>query len=273
MNFSELRDLSASALAVLIATLRTACSRGLCDPLAGYVPPRSPTLRECLDPDRLAAQLESPSDISANDGDGSRFSGCAAFCNHEEIERAVAAGLKWLKLWSDDEQIETSLAVEAIIWDLTVNVLQHADIDGGVVALKLRPDWDELEIAVADRGIGIRRSLAKNSAFEGLADDSAAVSTALAPGRTSTPGMARGTGLYVSKLMLTDNGGTLTVRSGRARISIPAHEEDANALEDFDGTLITAIARMDKPLDLHVVIESLERIGGLPSLPQPQPAD
>jgi hypothetical protein len=180
--------------------------------------------------------------------------------------------LAWLRNQSEPA-FDTLFAIEAIAWDLAMNVLQHAEIGGGVIALKLHPEDDSLELAVADLGIGIRRSLAKNSLFDALPDDSAAVSTALAPGRTSVPGPARGTGLWVSKLMLTENGGRLVVRSGRARVSTPSDGNYPAVLPSFHGTLVTAIVRTNQALDLSVVIRSLERIGGLKAVPAHQQVD
>ena len=150
--------------------------------------------------------------------------------------------------------------------DFAQNVMQHADIGGGAMAMNLRPEIKSLEFAVADRGIGIRRSLAKNSDFKKLRDDSAAVTTALAPGRTSEPGRARGMGLYFGKVLLVKNGGTLTVRSGNARIATPPNDGDADRLPTFDGTLVTAIVRTDRPLTLNVMNRALERFGGLKSV-------
>lgn len=73
-------------------------------------------------------------------------------------------------------------------------------------------------------------------------------------------------GLYIAKLLLAENGGTLTVRSGRALIAAPMHDADTGTLASFDGTIVTALVRTSRSLDLGVVIRELERIGGLPAI-------
>jgi hypothetical protein len=261
VDLSDLEDLSTSALAVLVATLRTARARGLCKPF-DFLPPRIGSLSEVLSPASLGVLLGEVPPQPRGEGELPRFCGCMSFACREEIEATVNAMLEWLRgemRW----ELETLCALEAIAWDLASNVLQHADSGGGVLALGLSSDHTLLELAVADRGIGLRASLAKNEQFKALVDDSAAVSVALAPGATSVPGRARGAGLWMGKLLFAANGGSLTARSGKARVSIPFHEQDAGGLPSFEGTLMTAVARTDRRLDLGVVIEALERIGGL----------
>jgi ABC-type transporter Mla MlaB component len=271
IDLSELQDLSASGLAALISTLRDAHASGFCNPLAEYVPPRSPALRDCLTPGNLAALLgptESCVDDKYEPGD---FRGCEPFSSRDDFEHVIASMLAWLD--STSTPFDTRFAIQMIARDLAMNVLQHADIGGGVIALKLQPRDKSLELSVADRGIGIRRSLAKNSLFKELSDDSVAVSTALAPGRSSVPQADdRGTGLYVIKLMLAENGGRLVIRSGRAQVTTPSDQRYGTVLQSFHGTLATAVLPTDRDFDLRILIRSLERVGGLQSVAARQSA-
>lgn len=265
LDLGGLEDLSASALAVLVASLRAVRATGLCDPLADFTPPRDAKLHKWLAPASLCELLDHSGDGRADTDKGrcpSGFCGCEPFSNQDGIVGASAALLTWLS-----EQIalpgEAYRAIAAMLWDLTNNVLLHADIDEGVAAIGLDAGGGTLEVAVADRGIGIRRSLARNLQYSDIADDSDAVVTALGPGVTSEPGASKGMGLYIAKLILAANDGTLTIRSGTARIAEPSHAMDIGPLPYFQGTLVTAVARLDRSLDLDIVNRQLQDPGGV----------
>jgi ABC-type transporter Mla MlaB component len=280
IDLSQLTGLSASALAVLVATLRMVTAQRWCDPMAELIPPDDAALRECLSSAGLrSASVGGDADVQAGvevepaDGRGGAIFGvCEPFTDHNSMRAAVDATLTWLR---GRQQLswDAAFAFDSMFRDFAQNVLQHAETDEGAMAMRLRTEIDSLEFAVADRGIGIRRSLAKNTAFERLRDDSAAVSAALAPGRTSKPGRGRGMGLYFVKELLKDNGGSLTVRSGKARVGSPPERIDGAGLPSFGGTLITAIVRTDEPLTLKPVERLLERLGGLKSVTPAKRAD
>jgi hypothetical protein len=271
IDLSQLTGLSAPTLAVLVATLRRLRTTSLSDATIDYVPPEDGAWREYLSSTNLIGLLDPLCvvDVQRASGRGQeQICCCEPFDGHKGMERAVDATLAWLR-GQQHVSWDSLFALAGILKDVAQNVLQHADIDEGVMAMKLRSESKSLEFAVVDRGIGIRRSLAKNNAFKKLGDDSVALTTALAPGCTSEPGEpgdCRGMGLFIGKLVLADNGGTLTVRSGDARIVAPSHEQDAGDLPSFDGTLVTATVPIDQPLNFSSIIRGLERIGGLKSV-------
>ena len=270
IDLGDLAGLSASCLAVLVCTLRAACAAGLCDPLADLIPPRARHLRAWLSDEKLRALLGVEGTTAAGALAAPSREGCVceSFGTRAQAEQAIhklcaCVAAQWelepLMVWS----------MEAILSDLAYNVLRHADVNEGVMALSVDPATQMMEFAVVDHGIGVRASLAKNRDFEDINNDLAALGTALAPGRTSQPGAGKGMGLYFAKLLLAENGGTLTVRSGRALIDAPSHDADTGALQSFDGTLVTALASISRPLDLGVVIRAMERAGLLPAVRPP----
>ena len=222
LDLGELEGLSASALAVLVATLRKVHAQGFCNPIDHFTPPKARDLCECLSHERLRALLNGDrlSVYHSNAAAKVDICACEAFSDSEDVAHAVNDILEHLV---DRHRLgeRTLHAVNCLLSDATQNVLQHADSGGGAIAVKMYRDRGVLELAVADRGIGIRRSLTKNKAFEALSDDADALRKALAPSCTSTPGKGRGMGLYQSKLIFAGNGGTLTVRSGSAQLATP----------------------------------------------------
>jgi ABC-type transporter Mla MlaB component len=262
IDLSGLRGVSASALAVLVSALRTAYADGLCDPLAALSPPREPE-RHGL-PDRAALKLliERPGEGQAG-GLREALDGCEPFSNVDGIMRAREALLASICQQARLAEQARS-AVRQLIWDLGQNVLAHAEVGAGVAAARINSCNRTLELAVADCGIGIRESFARSEVRD-VDDDASAVIAALQPGVTSDPGRGKGMGLFFAKVVLANNEGTLTVRSGSARVDTPTHMQMAGPLPNFKGTLVTALARLDKPLDFDVVDRELQRPQGVAS--------
>jgi anti-sigma regulatory factor (Ser/Thr protein kinase) len=263
LDLSALGDVSASALAVLISTLRSAREEGLCDPLISLRTPTELAHAGLLDAASLRRLVERPTD-GRPDENTSQLCGCEPFSNVQGIVRAREALLTFIaRQVTLDEAAKA--AVKQLVWDLAQNVLRHADIGRGVAAARANAQDGTLELAIADRGIGIRESFVRTEAFDEIGDDVSAVLEAMRPGVTSEPGSGRGMGLFFTRLMLADNGGTLMVRSGHARVQEPDHTATEAPLPWFRGTLVTALARLDRPLDPEAVNRKLERPQGLAS--------
>jgi anti-sigma regulatory factor (Ser/Thr protein kinase) len=121
--------------------------------------------------------------------------------------------------------------------ELLENVVHHADSPTKGVACA-QSYKNHVEVAIADCGIGIRRSLAKNPAHRGRVDsDEAAVRLALQKGITSTPDRNSGEGLFfVAELML--RAGRIKVCSGEATLLAGRNGIGIKQRAVWPGTLI-----------------------------------
>jgi signal transduction histidine kinase len=140
-----------------------------------------------------------------------------------------------------------------LISDFAENVWKHADADGGVATIQFHREEQTLELAIADCGIGIRGSLLRNPDYAHLVDDLLAVREATKPGVTGDAGSGGGLGLYLTRLVLAENGGTLIVRSGEGHVEHRPRTKFLSRVPRFWGTLIVVVARTDQPLDYEVV--------------------
>lgn len=257
IDLSALEGMCASASAVLVSALRTARVEGLCDPLAELT---ASSAWPGLTREALRTLVEHPADGQPREP-GYVPHGCEPFAGIDGIVRAREGLLRWIS-----NQVELGQQAEAtvrkLIWDFAQNVLAHAEIGGGVAAARVNSDDRTLELAVADRGIGIRESLTRSKVAD-VSDDASALRAALLPGVTSEPGSGKGMGLYLAKLVLASNQGTLTVRSGNARLDEPSDTRLAAPLSSLKGTLVTAVARLDRPLDYEAVDRELARPQGV----------
>jgi len=168
-----------------------------------------------------------------------------------ELTDAVAATCKTDKVARN--------AIRICFEELAENVIQHADAPmGGFAAAQGWRKRPAIEIGIVDLGIGIRASLTKNPDFADIADDVDAIETALRPRVSSTPERNAGIGLFITKLLLRENGGVLLVRSGRGAVYSGSREARQSPAVAFPGTLVALRARTDRPLNINEVYRALE---------------
>lgn len=130
--------------------------------------------------------------------------------------------------------------------ELTANTVYHAD-NGGGYALAQYCEYAAgpvIELAVADAGIGIRKSLAKNPDFAGIAADCAAIRLAITEGITSVDDKYRGLGLaYVVDNIQRQRDRRLTIRSGKGIITLSGDGliQDETTPIAYPGTAVSVI--------------------------------
>ena len=158
-----------------------------------------------------------------------------------------------------DVQSPADAAIRICLDELAENVIHHADSDaGGFAAAQGTPRRRRFEVGIVDLGIGIRRSLAKNPEYASITDDVEAIKTALQPFVTSTPARNLGTGLFITKLLLRQNGGDLLIRSGNGLVRGGTQEMAEHSDLELPGTVVALRARTDRTLDLNPVYEELD---------------
>jgi hypothetical protein len=112
------------------------------------------------------------------------------------------------------------------------NVVDHSQDRGLVVAQKYEfPQWTELQLAIADLGIGVRRSLADR--YTELNDTPAGWIKRAVAG-LSRRGEQGGVGLGEIRRLALRSGGTLLVRSETGRV-LYARDRSREAVEPRDG--------------------------------------
>lgn len=196
-------------------------------------------------------------------GDTIGFRSCEPFGTGGGVTRAVSA--IQMRIAAETELEPASIAsLGALIADLAENVLQHARSEGGGVAsLMILPEEDMVELAIADCGIGIRGSLVENPEFEDIDDDLSAIKAAVRPGATADPGSGGGYGLFLARLVVRDNGGSIIIRSGTAEWSQGSQIDERSCNIWSPGTLAVVRARLDRPFNYDRIDDFLEDPVGL----------
>ena len=258
---SGVTALSSGALALLVANLRSIERGGLLDPLERLTAPLGcvpPLLRE-----ELKKLLSGRAGYGLHEGgDAIGLRVCEPFSTAGGVTRAVSAIQMRLAAETEWEQIEIA-SLGALAADLAENVLQHAQSEGGgVAALTTQAGEDLVELAIADCGVGIRGSLVENPEYEDLGDDLSAIKAAVKPGASSDPGSGGGYGLFLARLVVRDNGGAITIRSGEGEWG-EGIRHPGRSCSHSPGTLIVVRAKTNRPFNYDRVDEFLEDPIGL----------
>ncbi len=263
LDLSRVESAGAVGMAALGARLRRWKQAGQCDPMCGYVPPARRALHGSLGPAAMSAVLGDRAQPRAGASPNAR--GVEAFTDRDGVYEAVQ-GLQFALLQQVPLAPTAIVSVGTMIEEICRNVIQHGDRHGGVAAVASVAS-DRFELAVCDLGMGVQASLAQNPDYAGV-DNVSALRSALDPGVSGTPGPARGMGLFLARLVLAENGGLLTLRSGGVTVACAPDATTAYASPWMPGTLFTAEVRIDHAFDYGRVDETLSQASGVPSGPQ-----
>ncbi|MCC8998692.1 MAG: ATP-binding protein [Candidatus Contendobacter sp.] len=145
------------------------------------------------------------------------------------------------------------------------NVIEHSNAMMFGICAQYWPSKNRVEVAIFDRGIGIRKSLQSNPHLD-VSDDKAAINYALMPavsGKAFKGSREKqrghwansGFGLYMTS-RICRNGGTFFIASGETGMLLTTKKEGKryfNCL--FSGTAIRMVVRTDKIADLKDTLE------------------
>jgi hypothetical protein len=259
IDLRDLERISAPSIAVLVSALLDVQARGVLDADSTIVAPRDQDVRRRLQAfDVLELLVAHPpqEDFERRKARGSRP--CRRFTGADEpgkVAKDLADAVA--EVCQTDETAQHAMLFA--LTEIAQNVSDHAASRGGAVGTaEVTRGGAELEIAIADHGVGIRRSLARNRALAGITSDLSALRTAVTAGATARPNRPGhlGLGLYLTQLLLRDNGGAFIVRSGTARLELGATPSEDYELARMRGTLVIMRFRTDNPFSLEVILDA-----------------
>ena len=168
----------------------------------------------------------------------------ARFCTEADVERVANQALDALSKAGMGSANLYPLISE-IFAELALNAVQHAESEVGAFGLIQfyeSQNGRRFVCAVADGGIGIRRSLEKNPALrDRVPYDWAAIEVAIQEGVSGTGSKTRGIGLYGVAEDMRKEGRQLIIHSGIGMLQITEDlESSATRTSLFPGTLTYA---------------------------------
>lgn len=98
---------------------------------------------------------------------------------------------------------------------------------------------EEVLIAIADGGVGVRKTLSRNPKYaEYTVTDNDALRYALKMGVSGTGEVGRGGGLTLVAQIATRSGGSLSLRSGTGRVTAYKNRKNSRIVPNFPGTFV-----------------------------------
>ena len=259
IDLRSLSHISASSVAVLVSALLDTVARGVVAPTSRMVAPRDVEVRRRLQElDVLELLVDRPpeEDFVRKNDRGSRP--CQWFTEDDDpgqVARSLTDAMA--------EVCPTDGPACNAMWfalnEIAQNVFDHAQAPGGGVGIaEVTRGGTEFIVAIADQGVGVRSSLARNPSYTSLPSDLAALRTAMQAGVTARPEKPGGLGLFVTHQLLRHNGGALIMRSGTAQLELGATPSEDQGLAELPGTLVTLRFRTDQPFSLGPILPTID---------------
>lgn len=259
LDLSGLSFIGAGCLAVLVATIKDLADQGITAGGSAYIHPNNALVAQYLrrmDFDRLLAHPVPPESFERRPA--TDFCPCMAFQDGDgviEVAMKLSAAMGVSCRLDDLAQTAITYALQ----EIAQNVVQHSGPSAAGVAVaqasRKRPAF---ELAIADRGIGVRRSLQLNDQYAGVTRDKDALKLALRYGVTSSP-EGGGVGLFATRYLLRHNGGEFILRSGDAKLHGTELDSVHDNLATMEGTVVVLKARADRPLEIRKMLEALKQ--------------
>ncbi len=115
----------------------------------------------------------------------------------------------------------------------------HHIVSGRHGARSEEREGEEILVAIADGGVGVRETLSKNPALaEHTATDNDALRQALTMGVSGTGEIGRGGGLALVAQISGRAGGSLSLRSGSGRVTAYKDRNNSRKVPNFPGTFV-----------------------------------
>lgn len=157
--------------------------------------------------------------------------------------------------------VKERAAICATLSEICANAVEHSSSPFGAYAAVQayhhvvsgrRGPGEEVLIAIADGGVGIRQTLSRNPDHaEYTATDNEAIRHSLKMGVSSSGELGRGGGLTVVAQIAARSGGSLSLRSGSGRVTTYADRTSSRNVPPFPGTFVrVSLPRLaDRPQD------------------------
>jgi hypothetical protein len=252
LDLTGLAFVTPTAFTALAAVLADRGQRQLLTEESRWYPPRSPVV------DRYLSRMNFHRFFTTAEHQGEAFKRrppvgflpCRRITSEkgrdEAIDALAQAASDSLALAPQDE-----MQIWFAVRELCNNVIDHAHCgSAGFAMAQSGKRRNEFELAIADGGVGVRRSLTSNPDYAHIESDLQAIEQAVRLHVTARPRENAGTGLNTIRQAVEDNGGALLIRSGTASILYGERHVAQEGLPTFPGTLVALRIRRDREFKL-----------------------
>ncbi len=145
-------------------------------------------------------------------------------------------------------RLKERVAICSTLSEVCANAAEHGTSSFGAYAAVqayhhivsgARRRGEEVLIAIADGGVGVRETLSRNPKYaEETATDNEAMRHALEMGVSGTGELGRGGGLALVAGIAARSGGSLSLRSGKGRVTVYESRKNSRNVPHFPGTFV-----------------------------------
>jgi hypothetical protein len=145
-------------------------------------------------------------------------------------------------------RLKERVAICSVLSEVCANAAEHgASSFGAYAAVQAyhhivsgaRRRGEEVLLAIADGGVGVRQTLSRNPKYdEHTTIDNDALRLALEMGVSATGEIGRGGGLALVARIAADSGGSLSLRSGTGRVTVYEDRKNSRNVPQFPGTFV-----------------------------------
>jgi anti-anti-sigma regulatory factor len=145
-------------------------------------------------------------------------------------------------------RLKERVAICSTLSEVCANAAEHgASAFGAYAAVQAyhhivsgpRRRGEEVLIAIADGGVGVRETLSRNPAYaEHTSTDNDALRHALEMGVSATGEIGRGGGLALVAMIAARARGSLSLRSGTGRVTVYENRKNSRNVPEFPGTFV-----------------------------------
>ena len=147
-------------------------------------------------------------------------------------------------------RLRERVAICSTLSEICANAAEHGASEDGFGAFAAvqaynhivsgsRRRGEEVLVAIADGGVGVRQTLSKNEKYaEQTTTDNDALRCAMMMGVSGTGELGRGGGLALVAQISGRAGGSLSLRSGSGRVTAYHDRKNSRAVPEFPGTFV-----------------------------------
>ena len=139
------------------------------------------------------------------------------------------------------------------LYEVLDNVLTHSGKKSGVLVSRYAAEKQQIQVLVADDGMGIHKSLIENDLYKDLTEKEALQHVIL---DKVTDGKGMGFGLYSTKNLITFAGGTLVIASGQHKLVYDGLRSSVCENEKTEGTIVFLAVNANREINANDVVDN-----------------
>jgi anti-sigma regulatory factor (Ser/Thr protein kinase) len=208
--------------------------------------------------------LAPPRTVNESDAQG-RFHPLAPIISESSAQDLADAVAHMFRVAGTSDEL-TLRAIGISLSEIFSNCYFHAETATQICGLACAQSWPggkRAQVAVADIGIGIRNSLAKNPAYAERLSNANANEMATELGVTGKPqGSHSGYGLAIARQLMERHGGNLLLLSGNEAFRATQDRLERASLQPaWPGTILILEWHTGRPLDIGKVYAGWPKLG------------